>query len=103
MGYRFCCQEDLHSALKNIIETVKFLEAAKAYGTENGDQDQATTDLFLSNKLAFVVTGPWMNPTFKAAKASNGLDYDYVLIPGATADNKGGVKRNRIHRFCTQW
>jgi multiple sugar transport system substrate-binding protein len=74
------------------IETVKFLEAAKAYGTENGDQDQATTDLFLSNKLAFIVTGPWMDPTFKAAKESSGLDYDYVLIPGATADNKGGVR-----------
>lgn len=74
------------------IETVKFLEAAKAYGTENGDQDQATTDLFLSNKLAFIVTGPWMDPTFKAAKESNGLDYDYVLIPGATPDNKGGVR-----------
>jgi multiple sugar transport system substrate-binding protein len=74
------------------IQTVKFLEAAKAYSTENGDQDQATTDLFLSNKLAFIATGPWMNPTFKAAKDSNGLDYDYVLIPGATADNKGGVR-----------
>jgi multiple sugar transport system substrate-binding protein len=74
------------------IQTVKFLEAAKAFGTENGDQDQATTDLFLSNKLAFIVTGPWMDPTFKAAKDSSGLDYDYVLIPGATPDNKGGVR-----------
>ena len=74
------------------IQTVKFLEAAKEYGTENGDQDQATTDLFLSDKLAFIATGPWMDPTFKAAKESSGLDYDYVLIPGATADNKGGVR-----------
>jgi multiple sugar transport system substrate-binding protein len=74
------------------IQTVKFLEAAKEFGTENGDQDQATTDLFLSNQLAFIVTGPWMDPTFKAAKESNGLKYDYVVIPGATADNKGGVR-----------
>jgi multiple sugar transport system substrate-binding protein len=74
------------------IQTVKFLEAAKAYGTENGDQDQATTDLFLGNKLAFIVTGPWMDPTFKAAKDAGNLNYDYVLIPGATADNKGGVR-----------
>jgi len=73
------------------VQTVKFLEESKKYGTENGDQDQATTDLFLSNKLAFIVTGPWMDPTFKAAK-EKGLDYDYVLIPGATADNKGGVR-----------
>jgi multiple sugar transport system substrate-binding protein len=82
------------------IETVKFLEAAKAYGTENGDQDQATTDLFLSNKLAFIVTGPWMDPTFKAAKETNNLDYDYVLIPGATADNKGGVKGTEFIGFA---
>jgi multiple sugar transport system substrate-binding protein len=74
------------------IATVKFLEAAKEYGTENGDQDQATTDLFLSNKLAFIVTGPWMNPTYKAAKEAGTIDYDFVLTPGLTADNKGGVR-----------
>lgn len=82
------------------IQTVKFLEAAKAYGTENGDQDQATTDLFLSNKLAFIVTGPWMDPTYKAAKENNGLDYDYVLIPGATPDNKGGVRGTEFIGFA---
>jgi multiple sugar transport system substrate-binding protein len=81
------------------IQTVKFLESAKAYGTENGDQDQATTDLFLSNKLAFIVTGPWMDPTFEAAKKSNGLEYDYVLIPGATPDNKGGVRGTEFIGF----
>lgn len=81
------------------LETVKFLEAAKAYGTENGDQDQATTDLFLSDKLAFIVTGPWMDPTFKAAKTTSGLDYDYVLIPGATPDNKGGVRGTEFIGF----
>lgn len=80
------------------LETVKFLEAAKAYGTENGDQDQATTDLFLSDKLAFIVTGPWMDPTFKAAEA-NGLEYDYVLIPGATPDNKGGMRGTEFIGF----
>jgi multiple sugar transport system substrate-binding protein len=81
------------------LQTVKFLEEAKKYGTENGDQDQATTDLFLSNKLAFIVSGPWMNPTFLAAKQSSGLDYDYVLIPGATPDNKGGVRGTEFIGF----
>ncbi|WP_160317507.1 ABC transporter substrate-binding protein [Ornatilinea apprima] len=81
------------------IQTVEFLEAAKPYGTENGDQDQATTDLFLSNKLAFIVTGPWMDPTFKAAKENGSLDYDYVLIPGATPDNKGGVRGTEFIGF----
>jgi multiple sugar transport system substrate-binding protein len=41
-----------------------------------------------------------MNPTFEAAKAGNGLDYDYVLIPGATADNKGGVKGTEFIGFA---
>jgi multiple sugar transport system substrate-binding protein len=82
------------------IQTVKFLEAAKAFGTENGDQDQATTDLFLGNQLAFIVTGPWMDPTFKAAKEAGTIDYDYVLIPGATADNKGGVRGTEFIGFA---
>ena len=82
------------------IQTVKFLEEAKKYGTENGDQDQATTDLFLSNKLAFIVTGPWMDPTFKAAKESGSIDYDYVLTPGATPDNKGGMKGTEFIGFA---
>jgi multiple sugar transport system substrate-binding protein len=78
------------------IQTVKFLEEAKKYGTENGDQDQATTDLFLSDKLAFIVTGPWMDP----AKDTSGLEYDYVLIPGATPDNKGGVRGTEFIGFA---
>ncbi len=80
-------------------QTVKFLEEAKKYGVDLGDQDQATTDLFISNKLAFIATGPWMNPTFLEAKKNSGLDYDYVLIPGATADNKGGVKGTEFIGF----
>jgi multiple sugar transport system substrate-binding protein len=82
------------------IQTVKFLEEAKKYGYEGGDQDQATTDLFLSNKLAFLVTGPWMNPTFLEAKKNSNLNYDYTLIPGATADNKGGVRGTEFIGFA---
>jgi multiple sugar transport system substrate-binding protein len=81
-------------------QTVTFLEEAKKYGVDLGDQDQATTDLFISNKLAFIATGPWMNPTFLDAKKNSGLDYDYVLIPGATADNKGGVTGTEFIGFA---
>ncbi len=98
-GIDFANKKSLISPEK-YAQTVTFLEEAKKYGTENGDQDQATTDLFLSNKLAFVVTGPWMDPTFKAAKETSGLDYDYVLIPGSTADNKGGVKGTEFIGFA---
>ena len=87
-------------SLDKYVQTVTFLEEAKKYGVNLGDQDQATTDMFIANKLAFIATGPWMNPTFLEAKKNSGLDYDYVLIPGATADNKGGVKGTEFMGFA---
>ena len=51
-----------------------------------------TTDLFLSDKLAFLPGGPWMNPTYQEGVKNTGLEYDFVLIPGATPDNKGGIR-----------
>jgi multiple sugar transport system substrate-binding protein len=83
------------------IQTVKFLEASKAYGFSGGDQAQETTDLFIANKLAFIATGPWMDPTFKDAKKNSGLDYDYVLIPSANGDgNYGGVRGTEFIGFA---
>jgi multiple sugar transport system substrate-binding protein len=81
------------------IQTVKFLEEAKKYGTDLGMQDQATTDLFLSDKLAFLPGGPWMNPTYQEGMKNTGLEYDYVLIPGATPDNTGGVRGTEFIGF----
>jgi len=69
---------------------VKFLMDAKAYGTEIGNRDQAADDLFKSNKLAYRISGPWTNVTYADAKKTSGLDYDYVILPGNTADNPGG-------------
>lgn len=69
---------------------VKFQIAAKEYGTEIGNRDQAAQDLFLSNKLAYRISGPWTNVTFADAKKNNGLDYDFVVLPGITADNTAG-------------
>jgi multiple sugar transport system substrate-binding protein len=98
-GIDFANKTTKISADKN-TQTVTFLEEAKKYGVDLGDQDQATTDMFISNKLAFIATGPWMNPTFLEAKKNSGLDYDYVLIPGATADNKGGVTGTEFIGFA---
>jgi multiple sugar transport system substrate-binding protein len=81
------------------IQTVKFLEAAKEYGTDLAMQDQATTDLFLSDKLAFLPGGPWMDPTYQEGMKNTGLEYDYVLIPGATPDNKGGIRGTEMVTF----
>ena len=71
-------------------QLVKFLIEAKKYGTEIGNRDQAAQDLFLSNKLAYRISGPWTNVTFADAKKTSNLDYDYVVVPGISADNAAG-------------
>lgn len=54
--------------------------------------DQATKDLFITNQLAFHVVGPWVNPSYAQAAAESGLKYDFVLVPGSTAGDHGGIK-----------
>jgi multiple sugar transport system substrate-binding protein len=71
-------------------QLVQFMMDAKEYGTEIGNRDQGAQDLFLSNKLAYRISGPWTNVTFADAKKSSGLDYDFVILPGITADNAAG-------------
>ena len=72
------------------IATAKWLQSIKPYASEATFGDQSITDLFTSNKLAFQIGGPWVDPTFEAAKA-NGLDYDYTFIPGVSADRVSDV------------
>lgn len=54
--------------------------------------DQGTRDLFITNQLAFHVVGPWVNPTYAQAAADSGLKYDFVLVPGGTDGDHGGIK-----------
>lgn len=54
--------------------------------------DQGTKDLFITNQLAFHVVGPWVNPSYAQAAAESGLKYDFVLVPGRTAGDHGGIK-----------
>lgn len=72
-----------------LAKAYEFLKDASTYCTDASPADQATSDLFTTNKMAFFPSGPWSDPTFKAVK---GLDYDAVLIPGETADYAGGVR-----------
>lgn len=58
--------------------------------------DQATKDLFVTNQLAFHTIGPWVNPTYVEAVENSGLKYDFVLMPGETADKHGGIKNFEI-------
>jgi multiple sugar transport system substrate-binding protein len=71
-------------------QMMQFLIDARQYGTEIGNRDQAANDLFMSDKLAYRVSGPWSNVTFAEAKANNNLDYDFVVMPGVAADNAAG-------------
>jgi len=71
---------------------LKMLKDMKPYTSGTSRNDQATKDLFISNQLAFHIVGPWLNPTYEEAAKQSGLKYDYVLVPGASAAQHGGIK-----------
>ncbi|HEX2981785.1 MAG TPA: extracellular solute-binding protein [Anaerolineaceae bacterium] len=75
-----------------LAQAAAYLKEVQQYATEMGSADQGTIDLFTTNQMAFLVDGPWDNPGFEKAHEENGLDFDYVVIPGATADNHGGIE-----------
>lgn len=76
-----------------IMATVmgKFVATAEL-NSGTSRNDQATKDLFVTNQLAFHTVGPWVNPTYLEAATNSGLKYDFVLVPGDTADKHGGIK-----------
>lgn len=73
------------------VSEAEWLLKVKPYASEASFGDQSITDLFSSNKLAFTIGGPWVNPTWEAAKAATGLDYDFAVIPGVTPDRVSDV------------
>jgi len=77
-------------------QMMEFLVEARKYGPELGNRSQGATDLFLANKLAFVVSGPWKNVTFQEAKKNTGLEFDFIVNPGATADNTSGARGTEL-------
>ncbi len=72
-------------------DALAFMKDFQSYSSDVSFADQAATDLFTTNKMAFMVTGPFADPSFEQAKKEKGLEYDYILIPGQTADTHGGV------------
>lgn len=81
------------AVMASVLE--KFV-ALEPLNTGTSRNDQATKDLFVTNQLAFHTIGPWVNPTYVEAAANSGLKYDFVLIPGETADKHGGIKNFEI-------
>jgi multiple sugar transport system substrate-binding protein len=75
----------------NYAAAFEFMKNFQAYSSDVSFADQAATDLFTTNKMAFFVSGPFADPAFAQAKKEKGLDYDYILIPGQTADRHGAV------------
>jgi multiple sugar transport system substrate-binding protein len=73
-------------------ETLKMFADMAPYTSGTSRNDQATKDLFISNQLAFHLVGHWVNPTYVAAAKASGLEYDYVLVPGKTEGDYGGIK-----------
>ncbi|MBV8816684.1 MAG: extracellular solute-binding protein [Verrucomicrobia bacterium] len=72
-------------------DALQFMKEFQSYSSNVSFADQAANDLFTTNKMAFFVSGPFADPTFEQAKKNSGLDYDYILIPGQTADTHGAV------------
>jgi multiple sugar transport system substrate-binding protein len=72
-----------------LAETLEFLKSIQPEGAPVDAIDQAATDLFLGNEMAFLVQGPWLDPTLKEA---SGLKYDFVPMPGAQSGKTGGVR-----------
>jgi multiple sugar transport system substrate-binding protein len=73
-----------------MTSAMEFIKKTMPYSAPVNAIDQGETDLFTSNKLAYVVAGAWLYPTFKAAE-SHGLKWDSVAVPGQTAGKTGGV------------
>ena len=90
-GIDFDANKTLIKADK-LAATTQYMVDIKPYSTDASDDDQVTKDLFISDKLAFLPGGPWINPIFEKAAKESGLKYDWVLIPGKETGKPAGVK-----------
>jgi multiple sugar transport system substrate-binding protein len=73
-------------------QMLEFLLAAEEYNAEVPFHDQASTDLFITNEMAFIAYGPWRDGAFAAAAAEGDLRYDVVLIPGQVEGEYSGAR-----------
>ncbi len=75
-----------------LAKATQFMIDVKPWNTGTNEDDQITKDLFISNQLAFIPNGPWIDPIFQQAAENQGLKYDRVVIPAAAPGEKAGVK-----------
>jgi multiple sugar transport system substrate-binding protein len=74
---------------ENLTTALAFLQSIQPSVAPIDPIDQAATDLFVTNELAFLVQGPWLDPTLREV---DGLNYDAVPMPGVSADQTGGTR-----------
>jgi multiple sugar transport system substrate-binding protein len=75
-----------------LTQALTFFKDVQPYSSEIGNGDQANVDLFTNNEVAYYIMGPWANPGLLDAKNANpDFNYDYMLVPGATATQFGGT------------
>ncbi|MEP7241515.1 MAG: extracellular solute-binding protein [Devosia sp.] len=74
-----------------LTKALTFMKATEPFAAPVDSLAQGETDLFTSNKLAFMMSGAWMYPVVEAASKANGFKYDSIGVPGESADKTGGV------------
>jgi multiple sugar transport system substrate-binding protein len=74
-----------------LTKALAFMKATQPFAAPVDSLAQGETDLFTSNKLAFMMTGAWMYPPILAASQTNGFKFDSIGVPGESADKTGGV------------
>jgi multiple sugar transport system substrate-binding protein len=72
-----------------LASALAFLKDTRQYGTDAHMDEQAEADLFTTNKLAFLPSGPRKDASLQDVAD---LKYDYVLLPGEVAGTYGGMR-----------
>ncbi|WP_425052832.1 ABC transporter substrate-binding protein [Psychromarinibacter sp. S121] len=79
-----------------MAKTLEIFVDMMEVGSGTSRNDQATKDMFISDQLAFHAVGPWVDPTYREAAETSGLNYDFVLLPGVGEREHGGIKSYEI-------
>lgn len=74
---------------EQLIPTFEVIKALSPYTTTLSYSDEATKQAFYTNKIAFVLDGPWNVEGYD----NSGVNYDILAVPGFTEDGKNGGLR----------
>ncbi len=72
-----------------LVPTFEVIKAISPYTTTLSYSDEATVQAFYTNKLAFVLDGPWNVEGYD----NSGVHYDIIPVPGFSTEGKNGGLR----------